>query len=392
MSQSLIVEEHLPLLRSSSLLIEHLRTFRERIVSGDVAYEQHYAFSERANSLALYLEATLQLVKADLYTPAFAVLRSALEHHLLDVLMYLGRRYVRVVPKVDDETWEQWQSDREAGADWTSDIVKWHRENRRVTIVRSGIHAEGGKRGPRARALSLYYFLLEDYDPFAGHPRNQTYLSSGFVEPDVYLNLAQRNQELYRVALKWSAVKDNLRINRLYGLRDLAHLEVHYSFLSAFVHPTIAGYGLVYGSSVPSGAPRYDHYSSELCLLYLVSLASGELLALERMTRRVPRVKLRDWEDVGSDISHARDLSAHLWFPPDGSPHDFDRIEEANRRSARNWGKKGFEVIDPGSLSDRVIRYYRNPLRRLVRMHHSSVEFATGLEYRSPWHRSDGRL
>jgi hypothetical protein len=37
------------------------------------------------------------------------------------------------------------------------------------------------------------------------------------------------------------------------------------------------------------------------------------------------------------------------------------------------------------------IRYYRNPLRRLIRMHASFQEL-TGFAYRSPWPRQDARF
>jgi hypothetical protein len=393
MSHDPLTIEHQNLLDSSRLLLQHLHSFRDRMLGGRVAHHQHLSFAERSNSLAIYLDAGLKLVFSHLYPPAFTVLRSALEHHIMDLALFLGQRYEETIRNVDEQTWQEWQADREAGEDWTADIVSWERDDNTVTIVRSGLHERGGKRGPRAPALSRYFFWLDDYDPFAGKPTNQPHLATGFHEPELFVNRARSNRKLYHEALKWSALKESLRINRLYGKRALAQLDVHYTFLSAFTHPTKAGYELVYGTSLPSGGPRYDHYSSELCLLYCIAIASAELTALERMSRRTPKLALRKWEQVEGDVSEARKRAAHLWFPPDGRPHEFDRIEEAHRRFARGYGKdSSAKVVDPRSLTDRAIRYYRNPLRRLIRMHESSTEWTTGLTYHSPWERRDARF
>lgn len=386
------LREHGPLVQCAAELLDLLRNFRQRIDAGEVAHQQHYVFSQRAESLSLYLQAALDLVSGHLYPPAFAVLRGALEHQVIDTLVFLGGRYVHVVQGVDENKWVQWQAERESGADWTEDIVEWRREKTRVTIVRSGLHASGGKRGPRAQTVSMYYFLLEDFQPLTGHPDNQTYLNHGFIESEHYVDLARQNQRLYRHALRWSALKANLSINKLYSRRALAHLDVHYTFLSSYVHPTYPDHRVLYGQSWDDSIPRYDHYGSELCLLYCVVLACAELQALERMSKRPPRVALRDWDDVSAVLSRGRVLSSHLWFPPDGEPHEFDRIEEANRRAGRTWGKKGHSVVDPYRISKQNVRYYRDPLRRLVQMHRTSTELVTGLTYRSPWERGDAQI
>lgn len=380
--------DHGDLLDCSSRLVSRLEHFRETLVSRDTTYEQHLTFAERAASLAVYLQAAGIAIRAHLYTPAYGILRCCLEHSVIDTLVFLGRRYSRVARNVDDKTWAEWQGERASGAEWTEDIISWQRTKTNVTIVRSGLHAAGEKRGSRAKALSLYYFLLRDFDPFIGKPGNQPYITSGFMEPDVYLTLAQRNQQMYRYAVQWSALKDNLRINRLYTLRSATHLDVHYSFLSAFVHPSFAGYELVWGHSMPANAPRYDRFSAELCLLYSIAIARAELRALERMSKRAPRVGLRDWSAVQADLVKAEHLTAHLWFPPDGVAHAYDRYVEANRRSAAARRKKSRAVIVPEDLPNGSIRYYRNPLRRLREMYRSATELTTGLSYVSPWERT----
>jgi len=45
----------------------------------------------------------------------------------------------------------------------------------------------------------------------------------------------------------------------------------------------------------------------------------------------------------------------------------------------------------PHRIPETEVRYYRNPLRRLIRMHGSYNE-VTGFSYTSPWPVADSRL
>jgi hypothetical protein len=98
-----------------------------------------------------------------------------------------------------------------------------------------------------------------------------------------------------------------------------------------------AGYDLVYGHNRPTGAPRYDHYASELVLLYVNKIAAEELKFLKRMAPRRPRVRLYDRPTVEVHIHGADAAAAHLWFPGD-QPHNFNYVEEANSRGLRKGG------------------------------------------------------
>lgn len=372
-------------------VIGYLRYFGERLEPGEVAHYQHMMFAQRAESLSYYLEAVSVLNRANLYQAGLSSLRSALEHHVLDVLLFLGNRYVQTINNVDESRWQEWQAARTKGEEWTKDIVSWQRTNRQVKIIRSGMHTEGSKKGPRARALSIYYFLLEEFDPLAGNARNQDYLATGFMDPEAYVSLAKRSQETYHHAIKWSALKENLRVNNILTRKNVAHLEVHYTFLSAFVHPTVAGYKMLYGHSYPSRAGTHDHYASELCWLYIISIAIAELRSLRRMSRRAPRVDLRRWDEVEQDLERADQLTSYFWFPPFGEPTEYDRIEEVNRRFIASYKRGRGEVPNPSQLKRRVVKYYRDPLRRLIRLHQSSTELTTGITYRSPWPRQDAQ-
>ncbi len=384
--------EHPILLASVVDVLAELRGFRARLRPGRVAHRQHEEFAERALSLEMYLSSALHLAGEDQYLPAFAVLRAALEHHLTDRLLFVGRRYKRVLTGISRETYEQWRAEWKRSEAWTEDIVKLEWRDGTVIIVRSGLHPETGTRRRARRTLSIYYFILQDFDPFVGRPEEQRYLARGFTPLEQHDRHAREQQRLYGESLRLNGIKSNLSYNRLCSAETLRRFEVqHFRFLSAFVHPVPAGHDLVYGRNRPTGAPRYDHYSSELVLLYANKLAAEKLKYLKRMAGRTPRVRLEGWSNAATRIAAADTAAAHLWFPGD-RPHVFDYVEEANSRGMRHGRLVPRDRRPtPSQLRADQVRYYRNPLRRLIRMHMSFQEM-TGFGYVSPWPRDDARF
>jgi hypothetical protein len=401
--QAAMTQDHSVLLASVQTLLTDIREFRGRFQETRESYAIHYDFADRALSLEGYLSAALTLAIAGSYMPAFALLRSALEHQLVDQLLFLGRRYKQVVTdmkRTDFNVWRQDWKSRKPGTEtitrltWTSKATA---PIGSVEVVQTGIHQQGGRTGRFARALSIYYVLLRDYDPFVGAPWDQRFLVREHGPLGVYMKLAEDQRRMYG-NLKWDGKRDgikyNLRLNGLFTETTLRQLGVHYRFLSACVHPWLAATHLVYGRNRPRLRGRYDHYASELVLLYSIEIAAAELIALGKMARRAPRLKLADWPSVLADVKAAKAAATHFWFPGD-EPHEFDRVKEAN---ARLWhGRKGIprsfppkHVIRPDQLTLEQIRYYRNPLRRLIEMHVQSRELM-GFTYISPWPRADAQ-
>jgi hypothetical protein len=178
----------------------------------------------------MYLESSLYLAVQGEYMPAFAVVRAALEHHLMDRLLFLGRRYKRVLTGVKKATYEEWLGDWKGKKPGTEDIVKLEWRNGTVVVVRTGLHPTGGKKGPSGRTLSIYYFLLEDFDPFVGRPEEQRYLARGFTSIEQHIRHAANKQRLYGESLRWDGIKSNLAYNRLCSAEMLRRFEVHYRF------------------------------------------------------------------------------------------------------------------------------------------------------------------
>ena len=184
-----------------------------------------------------------------------------------------------------------------------------------------------------------------------------------------------------------------LRVNRLLPERSRPFRSTSTTrFLSAFAHPSARGYEAIYGRNSPERMGSFDHYASELALLYVITIAAAELDIFARMARRPPRLHLsgcrrRRGGDRGIRASR-RPTSGFLG----GAPTMFDRIDTVHTPAGRTKPKWGRPRTDPATIGAAHVRYYADPLDRLVKLHSSYQEIATGLAYRSPFERSDARL
>lgn len=162
--------------------------------------------------------------------------------------------------------------------------------------------------------------------------------------------------------------------------------------MSAFVHPISDVTRLLYGKDSSWNSPDYDHYSSELVLLYTVVMAVDELRNFGEMTRRDPTVEVENWQRIERVCDLAWELSGYLWYPGQ-QPHAHDRYQEANRRAFRGYLlTQNRTPPNPATLPAGEVSYYANPLQRLVDLHATKQEMMTGLIYVSPWPRSDAQM
>jgi hypothetical protein len=69
-----------------------------------------------------------------------------------------------------------------------------------------------------------------------------------------------------------------------------------------------------------------------------------------------------------------------------------DRIDTVHTPRGRQKPKVGRPQVDPATLPDAKVKYYSDPMERLVRLHQSSQEMTTGLVFRPPFERQDARF
>lgn len=285
------VGEHAELLKGAVDAVGLVKGLKGRLLVAMTYHQQHADMAARAKELGEHLSGALQLAIADNYPASFAVLRTALEHQLLDELMFLGRRHIQLIGGVTDELWERWQVERSAGAAWAKDVVELTRIGRaKARVVRDGLYSEPDESGRRF-AISIYYFLREHYDPLSPRPSDLEKATQDFVfNADAAIKGARNNKDLYDFYLRWQGVRINLQLNGFFDEESINHLDVHYRFLSSYVHPLSDRIAATYGRS--ADWPCFDHYSSELVLLYVLTIAAREIRSFRAMCRLEPAVDI----------------------------------------------------------------------------------------------------
>jgi hypothetical protein len=251
--------EHAGLLTAASTAITAVSELRQRLVRNDIHHVQHDDMADRARAFGDHLRSAVRLAQDDSYPSSFALLRVALEHQLLDTLIFRGRRYVRIFTDVTERRWQELQAEREAGAQWAQDIVDWYwtRRGQRLTVTYRGMFSEPDENGVRTE-ISVYYVLRTEFDPLAPRPGNSE-IGRGFplITEEEQTQQAEQNRSLYELYLRWPRIKRNLLSNMFETEESLAQLDVHYRFLSAHVHPLADRSSDTYGRN--RSWPSYDH-------------------------------------------------------------------------------------------------------------------------------------
>jgi hypothetical protein len=383
-------DDHGTLPAHAERMLQRLEGLERLSVHGETQHMQHVDHARRGRQLADHLRAVLILNDACRYPSALVVVRAALEHHLMDRLIFLANRSVETVTGVKRTDMPEW--DAKLGtvqASGNSDIARWWWDNHGLHIVRRGYHSTRSKKG-RGQTISPYYFRVGDFDPFTSGKKHAARLARPFRNrADSEAWAAEALAEWYRY-FTHEQVLLALRVNRLLPGIEAVQVDVHYGFLSGFAHPSSRGYQAVYGRDFPDRMGRFDHYSSELALLYVITIAAAELDIFARMTRRAPRLGLSRWADVEAEIRAARLASEHFWFLR-GEPTMYDRMDTVHTPPGRSVPKWGRPRVDPATIKSGRVRYYSDPLDRLVKLHASYQEMSTGLSYRSPFERLDAR-
>ena len=381
-----VQDDHGDLSSHADRLADRLETLRSLFVSGRVGHEQHTKYAERCGLLAEHLRGAMLLSEHRRYAPAFVAVRTGLEHHLADRLLFLANRYLQVYPvtKPNIAAEEARLTALKTGP--RPDIARWAMKNGKMNVVVRGLYPTGSL--GRGATLSPYYFVGDQYDPFTGRPRNIHRLAGAFMPIGQRRKWAQESRDVWQSLFVYEKLRRNLLLNRLLTTAQAIQVDVHYAFLSAFSHAIERGYDLVYGRNVPSRRGGHDHYSSELVLLYVITLAAAELSIFARTASRTPRLRLRAWEDVETEIAAGRNAASHLWFLS-GDPLPLDRLNEVHTRLARRKHPWGAPALDPMTIPVNRIRYYTNPLVRLVELHRGWNELSTGLGFTSPFPRAD---
>jgi hypothetical protein len=196
-----------------------------------------------------------------------------------------------------------------------------------------------------------------------------------------------RHRDLYQKLFTFDSLIRNLCWNGVLNRRTAARVIVHYNFLSGFTHSTRHAISLSkpWSRFGTANDTAYNHYKSELALLYVCHLLAMHLeLALYYFQRWRP-LHVKNVQKLYRRLCRTVNQEfGYFWFIFN-NPHEFDKFEQANRKS---HPQKGI-IYHPQDMKCGYVRYYDDPLERLRGLHLTTRELSTGNVFVSPFPRAD---
>jgi hypothetical protein len=331
------------------------------------------------------------------YREGYNTIRMALEAYLLSRLIFTCEKYefkwiVRRSKNdrsLDEAVARAEQSIRDAAG---PELVSLKRTAKNTLVaVRRGVPIMDNDQRPSGRVLPFYYGAWKQYRPEEHHlSALERYLERkwSIAKGKRASGKDPRHREFYREFFTFDGMVDKLRLNGILTKNTAVRLRVHYNFLSGFSHTTHRSVDRILNASSfrwTPVSPSYNHYHSELVLLYVCHLA-GMFLNLALGYFRRWKIPVKDAERYQALVARAEAEYGYFWFIFNG-PHTYDRYKDANRLS--DYRKK--RVVRPEELKDSQIRYHEDPLNRLRELHCTTWEITTGNVFDSPFPRDDAQ-
>lgn len=359
---------------------------------------------------ALSLRHARDTVVQEYYRDAYHLVRMPFEAYFLLRLISTCDKYpirIKIKRSKNDSTLEDTKKRviEQTRENVGKRLIKIYEEDKSTVVVvlkgKQVVDANGNDTG---LLLPFYYGAWQQYQPVQHHlkgkSRQKKLSTSRFLEGEwAVAPRGRRGQaddihsELYRSFLTFDKVLDNLRLNGVLNKKTTTRVLVHYNFLSNFSHSTsdtiesllrLQNYYTIGGSEA---LISYNHYYSELALLYICHLLSMYLGHAIYYLTKWRHIHVKNEEVYRSLCQKVEEDFGYFWFIFN-KPHQYDRFAYANRKS--NLKRKIF--YRPEDVMLRDIRYYDNPIYRLKQMHQSQHELTTGNVYNSPFPRSDALI
>jgi len=280
-------------------------------------------------------------------------------------------------------------------------LIKTYVEDKNTVVaILRGIPVVDGQGQDTGIIIPYYYQAWHDFRPVEYHLRRDglqdriptlRFLTgewAAFPRRKMKKELTKDYGLIYKYFLTFDKILDNLCLNGVLNKKLSTRVLVHYNFLSNFTHSTSDSISLVSTRRITEITPGglsiiYNHYSSELALLYICHLLSMHLQHVI-FYLKWRDIKLRNKRNYQSLCRRVEADFGYFWFIFN-KPHQYDRYTQANRKC--NYRRRIFYRPENIRLGD--VRYYDDPLYRLKQMHQSQNELTSGNSYTSPFPRND---
>ena len=340
------------------------------------------------------------------YRDSYHLIRMVFEGYFTLRLISMCTKYplrVKIRKSINDPTGNIGQQNAIANLKRTfgNDLFETFMEDSKtlVAIVR-GIYVVDENGNRTGMIVPFYHGAWSDFRPIEYHLKKEGLQNKiptrRFLNGDWMVAPRRTNADviahygsLYRYFLTFDRILDNLRLNDVLNKKTATRVLVHYNFLSSFSHSTSDSISIsktrkLHQFSSSGLDVVYDHYLSELALLYICHLLMMHLqFIMSYLSWR--SIKLRHKEKRYRTLCRRTDEKfGYFWFIYN-KPHQYDKYVHANRKC--NLKKRIFYRPEQIRMGD--VRYCDNPLQRLKGLHQTQQELTSGNTFISPFPRSD---
>ncbi len=400
------LSEHKKLVEVIPKLIETLTKFPNDIQWGDSTWYQDHQYIRFVKIQTLSLENAMRNILQGCYRDSYNLIRMIFEGYFTLVLISTCDKYpvrIKVIRGKKDPNLEHARDRRikEAEEIFGNNLIDIYTENNGKTLVAvvRGIPVVDDKKQETGVTIPYYYGAWREFRSVDYHLKKRRvatkYSTLNFLQGswaglrNAETEFLDKYEYLHRYYLNFDRMLENLRLNGILDNSTVTRVLVHYNFLSKFSHCTSESISIlserkIYQLSRNGLTYVYDHYLSELALLYVCHILLMHLQhSIHYFNWRA--IKLR--HDKGMYIPLCKKIESdfgYFWFIFN-SPHQYDIYNHANRIS--NYREK--IIYRPEDIKPEDVCYYDDPLYRLKQLHHSQQELTTGNVFVSPFLRND---
>jgi hypothetical protein len=403
---SITLRENEHLINLIDELIAAIKGLPDDVEWGESSWAQDMEILNFIRIQTLSLQNVKDTTIRGFYRDTYHLLRMVFEAYFVLRLISTCDRYplrIRIKRKQNDGSLEHAKSRliQEAQKVFGNRLIKTYMEDSKTLVVLlRGIPVVDDQGRDTGVTVPYYYQAWHNFRPIEYHLRRpglqdriptRRFLTGEWasIPKRISRELNKDYGLLYRYFLTFDKILDNLCLNGVLNKKTSTRVLVHYNFLSNFSHSTSDSISIVSRRTIseigPGGLENvYNHYFSELALLYICHLLSMHLQhALYYLKWR--SIRLRNRKKLYQLLCRkVEDDFGYFWFVFN-QPHQYDRYTHANRKCN---SAKGIHYR-PEDIRLGDVRYYDDPLYRLKQLHHSQVELMTGNSFDSPFPRQD---
>ncbi len=327
---------------------------------------RHYLLSELRT-----LNNIIGLVEKNFFKESFILLRTVFEKFMFFWLMFEGKRYrwtttYKIIPNKNnnpkdarDITYQMWENKKKDGDVAFENVKKIDCSKQDKIIVTYEFEGLKDKIKPKNEIKPIYNFILEEYKPENAHLSSVENLSENSFPFIISYSDKNIQKYMYNNFFYIKNLIRNLKINNLVDNTMANRINVHYNFMSKYVHPSKASID-IWLQFNKSSYPNYSKINSdiyrELILLYICRLIYLYLKTYVNYYKNDDNKK--DCEKYENLIEELNRISNDIWFFDNG-PLQYD-IDKSNIQ------KQILKQSNRPVSND--IHYPKNPLERLNQM------------------------